>query len=61
MLSTDKISTAFNAIVEEANDMQNDPATPDKVKAGLATIVSIAKHQSDIRNAAKGSCASHPE
>lgn len=59
MLSTDKISTAFTAIVEEANALKDDPTTPDKIKAGLATILSIAKHQSDIRNAAKGSCASH--
>ena len=59
MLSTDKISTAFNAIVEEASAMQNDQATPDKVKAGLATIISIAKHQSDIRNAPKDSCKAH--
>jgi len=59
MLSTEKISTAFNAIVEEANAMKDDPVTPDKLKAGLATIISIAKHQSDIRNAAKGSCKAH--
>lgn len=59
MLSTDKISTAFNAIVEEANAMKDDPTTPDKVKASLATIISIAKHQNDIRNATKGSCTAH--
>ena len=59
MLSTDKISTAFTAIVEEANTIKDDPATPDKVKAGLATIISIAKHQSDICGAAKGSCTAH--
>jgi len=59
MLSTDKISTAFTAIVEEASAIKDDPAIPDKVKAGLATIISIAKHQNDIRNAAKGSCKAH--
>ena len=59
MLSTDKLSTAFTAIVEEANALKDDPSTPDKIKAGLATIVSIAKHQSDIRQASPGSCAAH--
>lgn len=59
MLSTDKLSTAFNAIVEEANALKGDPSTPDKIKAGLATIISIAKHQSDIRQASPGSCTAH--
>ncbi len=59
MLSTDQLSTAFTAIVEEANALKDDPSTPDKIKAGLATIISIAKHQSDIRQATPGGCTAH--
>jgi len=55
MLSTDKISNAFQAIVEEAEKLK-DYDLPDPVKAGLSTIVSIAKHQNDVRKSAKGSC-----
>jgi hypothetical protein len=55
MLSTEKISRAFTAICEEAEKLRTDNV-PDKVKAGLATIVSIATHQSDIRSAEPGSC-----
>jgi hypothetical protein len=58
MLSTEKITNAFNAICEEAEKMK-DQDVPDEVKAGLATIISIAKHQSDIRGSAKGSCSAH--
>ncbi len=57
MLSTEKISKAFAAIVEEASLAQN-PDLPEAVQNHLKTIVSIAKHQSDIRHAAKGSCCS---
>jgi len=60
MLSTDKISRAFEAICEEAEKLKvNDLSDP--VKAGLALIISIAKHQNDIRNAPKGSCKGHGE
>lgn len=58
MLSTDKISNAFKAICEEAERLGKGDV-PDEVKAGLATIISIAKHQNDIRGAAKGSCKAH--
>ena len=58
MLSTQKISSAFEAICEEAEKMQNQDVT-DEVKAGLATIISIARHQNDIRSSAKGSCKAH--
>ena len=58
MLSTDKITHAFAAICEEAEKIQGQDVS-EEVKAGLATIISIAKHQSDIRGAAKGSCAAH--
>ncbi len=56
MLATEKIAMAFAAIVEEASLAQN-PDLPEQVQKHLKTIVSIAKHQSDIRNAAKGSCS----
>lgn len=58
MLSTDKITNSFAAICEEAEKIQSQNVS-DEVKTGLATIVSIAKHQSDIRGAAKGSCTAH--
>lgn len=58
MLSTEKISKAFTAIVEEAEKLlQENP--PENAGAGLKTIISIAKHQSDIRGAGGGSCTSH--
>jgi len=58
MLSTEKLTHAFNAICEEAEKLQNQDVS-DQVKAGLSTIISIAKHQNDIRGAAKGSCKGH--
>ena len=59
MLSTDKIAGAFNAICEEAEKLKNK-TTDEQLNEGLARIISIAKHQNDIRSAAKGSCkASH--
>ena len=58
MLSTDKISNAFLAICEEAERLQQESVS-DSVKAGLATIISIAKHQNDIRDSPKGSCKAH--
>ena len=57
MLSTDKISGAFKAICEEVEKLQQKDLPP-KVQNRLKTIVSIAKHQSDIRGAKKGSCKS---
>jgi len=58
MLSTEKISNAFAAICEEAEKLQNQDV-PDTVKTGLSTIISIARHQNDIRSSAKGSCKAH--
>lgn len=58
MLSTDKITHAFAAICEEAEKIQSQDVS-EEVKTGLATIISIAKHQNDIRGAAKGSCTAH--
>jgi len=60
MLSTDKISNAFNAICEEAEKIRSQGVS-DEVKTGLATIISIAKHQNDIRGSAEGSCKAHKE
>ena len=55
MLSTDKISGAFLAIIEEAEKLLEKGGTPE-AEQGLKSIVSIAKHQSDIRgkSGAKG-------
>jgi uncharacterized phage infection (PIP) family protein YhgE len=58
MLSTDKITNAFKAICEEAEKLKKQDVS-EEVKSGLSTIISIAKHQNDIRNSAKGSCAAH--
>jgi len=57
MIATDKISGAFKAICEEAEKLQKKDL-PLKVQKRLKTIISIAKHQSDIRDAGKGSCKS---
>lgn len=57
MLATDKISGAFKAIVEEAEKItQGSPS--EEVAQAAKTIISIAKHQSDIRGAKGGKCAS---
>lgn len=58
MLASDKIAAAFVAICEEAEKLQKSDLG-ESVQSGLKTIISIAKHQSDIRNAQPGSCKSH--
>lgn len=58
MLSTEKITNAFKAICEEAEKLKGQDVS-DPVSDGLSTIISIAKHQNDIRNSAKGSCVGH--
>lgn len=55
MLASDKIGKAFLAIVEEAEKLQNTGLSAD-VGEAVKTIISIAKHQSDIRSAGEGSC-----
>ena len=56
MLATDKISNAFKAIVEEAEKIA--VAEPgEEVAKGVKTIISIAKHQSDIRGVEGGKCS----
>lgn len=58
MLASEKIANAFRAIVEEAEkSLKNGPS--EEVSAGLKSIISIAKHQSDIRGAKGGECKSH--
>jgi hypothetical protein len=58
MLATEKIAKSFTAIVEEAEKiMKTSPS--EEVLGGLKTIISIAKHQSDIRGAKSGDCNSH--
>ena len=54
-MRTEDIANAFKAIVEEAEKLKTQEL-PEDVQSGLSTIVSIAKHQNDIRTAAKGSC-----
>lgn len=59
MLSTEKISRAFDAIVDEAEKVKSASDLSESAQAALNTIVSIAKHQSDIRQAKAGSCKAH--
>ncbi len=59
MLSTEKISNAFSAIVEEAEKVKGESGLSENARAAIDTIVSIAKHQSDIRQAKPGSCKAH--
>jgi hypothetical protein len=58
MLSSDKIATAFTAIVEEAEKLIKTETTKEQM-AGLKSIISIAKHQSDIRGLKSENCPSH--
>ena len=58
MLPSDKIDKAFKAICEEAEKLRKKDL-PDKVDKRLKTIISIAKHQSDIRGLKGGCC--HPK
>jgi len=58
MLASDKIATAFTAIVEEAEKIIMAEVTEEQM-AGLKTIISIAKHQSDIRGLKSDNCPSH--
>ena len=54
-MRTDDIAQAFNAIVEEAQRLQSHNL-PEDVQSTVKTIISIAKHQNDIRQSNKGSC-----
>ena len=58
MLSTEKIANAFIAICEEVDKIKKDGLS-GKTQKRLRTIVSIAKHQSDIRGEKKGKCTAH--
>ncbi len=57
-MRTQDIANAFQAIVEEAQAVQ-EKDLPEDVQAKIKTIISIAKHQNDIRQSAKGSCKAH--
>ena len=58
-MRTDDIANAFRAIVEEAQGLQSQNL-PDDVQSSIKTIISIAKHQNDIRKSTKGSCKATP-
>lgn len=60
MLSTEKISKAFDAIAAVCDQLKNETDLA-KIDQGLGVIHSIAKHQSDIRSAPKGACKAHPK
>ncbi len=57
-MRTEDIANAFKAIVEEAQALQGQDL-PTDVQQRIKTIISIAKHQNDIRQSAKGSCKAH--
>lgn len=54
-MRTDDIARAFQAIAEEAEGLQSRDL-PEDVQSTVKTIISIAKHQSDIRQSRQGSC-----
>ena len=54
-MRTEDIANAFKAIVEEAQALQGHDL-PEDVQQKIKTIISIAKHQNDIRKSAQGSC-----
>ena len=54
-MRTDDIAQAFVAIVEEARRLQSLNLSAD-AQTVVKTIISIAKHQHDIRQSPKGSC-----
>jgi hypothetical protein len=54
-MRTDDIAHAFQAIVEEAERLQSRDL-PEDVQSTVKTIISIAKHQNDIRQSRQGSC-----
>lgn len=58
MLASEKIATAFRAIVEEAEKLIKGQPAEGQLD-GLKTIISIAKHQSDIRGLKSGDSSSH--
>lgn len=58
MLPSSKIENAFLAIVEEAEKLQKKDLSK-KVAKRVKTIISIAKHQSDIRGLEGGCSHSH--
>jgi hypothetical protein len=58
MLATEKIAKSFIAIIEEAEKAMQTTNSEEMLK-GLKTIISIAKHQSDIRDAKSGDCKPH--
>jgi hypothetical protein len=55
MLRTEAIANAFNAICEEAELIQKLDVS-EQVKEKASTIISIARHQNDIRSSPTGSC-----
>ena len=57
MLATEKIAKSFVAIVDEAEKLLAKEI-PEEVATGLKTIISIARHQSDIRDSRSGTCTS---
>ena len=54
-MRTDDIAKAFTAIVEEAQRLQTQKL-PEEAQTVIKTIISIAKHQHDIRQSPKGTC-----
>ncbi len=60
MLPSKKMEQAFLAIIEEAEKLQKKDL-PEKAAKRVKTIISIAKHQSDIRGMEGSCCHAHGE
>lgn len=54
-MRTEDLAKAFLAIVEEAQHLQSFDL-PEEAQTRVKTIISIAKHQNDIRQSRQGSC-----
>jgi hypothetical protein len=54
-MRTEDLANAFAAIVEEAQHLQSIDL-PEDAQTRVKTIISIAKHQNDIRQSRQGSC-----
>ncbi len=52
MLAVDKITAAFNGVLDEAEKMNTEGLSADQ-KAAVENIITIARHQNDVRGMEK--------
>ncbi len=58
MLAVDKIAAAFHAIIEEAEKINRGALSAEDAEA-VKNILSIAKHQNDVRGMEKSGRCRH--